>query len=369
MRRKKRADGRYQETFTHEGKRYTVYAKSAQDLTDKVNEKKQKLKDQRCAHDNPKLDAYYEVFTDLRRGKVRESTIYTQHQWYKNCADQKVGGIRLGDMRIRDIIPMDVQLVQQLLIKSEKGYHSNSINDYMKHLSYVFKTAVKRKIILDNPCDGIEYLQRRENEPLAKETKHRALQIIDTEAFLREAEQQGSFFLNCYKMMVQTGMRLGELAALSQTDIDDKFIHITKTVTKNELGARVVGYLAKTDCGRRIIPVTPVIKQIIKEQEAMKKKVGVLSTLVFCGLSGGVLADYTINRDMARICKAMNIAPVTSHALRDTFATRFIEQRPNDYMILKELMGHSDIKITLNLYAQVMTQNKINTMNELRISM
>ena len=61
------------------------------------------------------------------------------------------------------------------------------------------------------------------------------------------------------------------------------------------------------------------------------------------------------------------IEKFTCHAFRNTYATRFIEQRPQDYKILSEILGHKDISITLNLYTHVMTENKVNAMNDVLI--
>ena len=68
-------------------------------------------------------------------------------------------------------------------------------------------------------------------------------------------------------------------------------------------------------------------------------------------------------------CGWENWVHCTCHALRITFATRFIEQRPQDYKILSDIMGHKDISITLKLYTRVMKENKIAAMNGVNIKM
>ena len=74
-----------------------------------------------------------------------------------------------------------------------------------------------------------------------------------------------------------------------------------------------------------------------------------------------------MNREIKRICLEAEIDKFTCHAFRNTFATRFIEQRPQDYKILSEIMGHSDIKETLNTYTHVMIDNKVKAMNSVSI--
>ena len=119
---KKRKDGRYQATFTWNGRRYSVYASRASGLMLAKMQKIEQLKNRKEEHDNPTLDKYYEVFTDLRRGKVKEATIRCQKSAFDNCANVLIDGTRLGSMKMRDIKPKDVQRVQKALIDSDKDY-------------------------------------------------------------------------------------------------------------------------------------------------------------------------------------------------------------------------------------------------------
>lgn len=362
---KKRADGRYQSTVLFEGKRYTVYGKSISELDAKKVEKIRQLMEQKRTHDNPTLEKYYKIFTELRRGKVKESTLRCQSSTFQNCADVILDGRKLGDMRIRDITPKDCQMVQQALIK--KDYSSRTVNDCMKHLSHVFNCAVKDETINRNPCMCIEHLRR--TEPAARDTIHRALSVDETTKFFETAA--GSTFINCYKLMIQTGLRIGELCALYPSDFDQKnnCLHITKTVTRDEIGAYLIGDSTKTYAGTRDIPLNAAIIGIIKDQKVRNRALMKFSKLLFPASDGKILREYTVNRDIKKICERIGIQVFTCHAFRATFATRFIEQRPQDYKILSEILGHADTKITLNLYTHVMKENKETAMTGITIAM
>ena len=88
---------------------------------------------------------------------------------------------------------------------------------------------------------------------------------------------------------------------------------------------------------------------------------------LFRSPEGELLKEYTLNREIKRITRKCNIEYFTSHAFRATFATRFIEQRPQDYKVLSEILGHADTQITLNLYTHVMEDTKRQAMQELNI--
>ena len=72
------------------------------------------------------------------------------------------------------------------------------------------------------------------------------------------------------------------------------------------------------------------------------------------------MRDYSVDREIARICKKADIEYFSSYAFRNTYATRFMEQRPQDFKILSEILGHKDV-------THVMTEKKVSAMNDVVI--
>lgn len=367
-REKEKADKRLSASFSFGGKRYFIKANSKAELEEKKYQKRRELEQGAQDRENPTLNKYYERFTDHRRKKVKESTIRCQSFQFRNCADVAIDktGRTLGEMRIRDIRPYDIQMVQAELEKS--GRKTQTINDNLAHLSHVFNAAVKDETIDRNPCKCIENLQRTELR--ARETIHRALSKEETSKFFEAAK--GSYFENMFKVMIQTGVRVGELGALSVFDVDSKenMLHIHKTVTRDELGRYYVGDTPKTDAGNRDIPLTNQVFKAIEAQKEMNRLVhgNVVYDTIFRSAEGALLREYEVNREIERICRRTGIERFTNHAFRATFATRFIEQRPQDFKVLSEILGHSNIKITLNLYTHVMTDSKVKAMKAVKIA-
>lgn len=368
MAKKQTTARRLKSSFMFNGKRYYVQGHTLPELKENEHKKRLELEQGALDHENPTLNRYYERFTDHRRSKVKESTIRCQSFQFRNCADVIIDktGRTLGEIRIQDIKPYDIQAVQAALEKSDRT--TETVNNCMAHLSHVFNAAVRDETITRNPCRCIERIKR--TEPPARETIHRALSKEETAVFLEAAKD--SYYINAFRLMLQTGIRVGELAALNAFDIDSKnLLHINKTVAKNEIGGHIIGDTPKTDAGNRIIPLTEQALQTIKAQKKLNRivfngKTQTVETL-FKSPEGTLLREYQINREIKRICKSIGIEQFSSHAFRATFATRFIEQRPQDYKVLSELLGHSNIKITLNLYTHVMKENKIIAMNAVQI--
>ena len=366
----RKANTRYfRETFTFNGKRYEVYGKTKGELFDKVLAKKQQLKAGYAALHNPSLNQYYEHFTRIRANEIKESTIRAQKSQFKTISSAVMAdGNSFGDMRIKEITRRHILDVRQYLL--DNGKTPENLNNCFSHLNHVFSAALLDKTIAENPCGKLKRLKRKKKA--AAETIHRALTQEETERFFAAAAERGSYYLNAFLVMIKTGMRLGEITALYPADVDRKngFIHVKRTITRTDAGSYTVGADAKTEDSMRDIPLTDEVYKILQKQRETNIALFGMSAykgLIFRSVQGGILREYSLNREIKRICKAAAVEEFTSHAFRDTFATRFIEQRPQDYKILSQILGHKDISITLNLYTHVMTENKVTAMNEISI--
>ena len=365
---KKRKDGYYEITFTYNGKRYSVYDKSKKEAEKKAHDKQTELENGLSKIFNPTLKDYYEQLANIRRREIKESTIRAQLCQFNTISSVSLTkGLTFGDMPIKDITRRDIENVRSILLS--QGKTPQNLNNCFAHLNHVFSCAVVDETISKNPCKALKQLKR--TDPSISETKHRSLTIEETKLFFEKAKERNSFYLNAFELMIKTGIRIGELTALTPFEIDRKggFIHIKRTITRNEAGAYCMGETAKTKSGTRDIPLTEEVYSIIRDQINLNKMVYTndSNSLIFKSVEGEILREYTLNREIKRICKLANIDYFTCHAFRNTFATRFIEQRPQDYKILSEILGHKDISITLNLYTHAMTENKVNAMNELYI--
>ena len=368
--RKRRKDGYLKKTFIFNDKRYYIYGRNAAELLRKENEKRQELEKGIINRQNPTLSAYYDYFTKIRANKVKAATIRAQEIQFNIIASVEVlPGVSFGTLRINDITRKDIEFVRMELLN--QGKTPENLNICFAHLNHVFINALNDDTIKKNPCRALERLTRQ-SKPI-NETKHRALTQEETEQFFKAAAERNSFYLSAFKMLLYTGLRIGELSALNISDIDKKsgYLHINKTLTRDTSGGYYIGKTTKTEKGTRDIPLNQDILRAAAEQENINKMFFGLSFTdempLFRSSEGHLLKEYTINREIERVCKAAKIEKFTCHAFRNTFATRFIEQRPQDYKILSEILGHADIKITLNLYTHVMAENKINAMQEIKI--
>lgn len=367
----KRKDGRLQSSFIYAGKRYYVYGKTREELIEKESEKRLELKIGEEDRKNPTLNNYYKYFTKIRRGSVQESSIRCQAFMFNAAASivMDSNNLKLGDIRIKEITPKDMQYVQLELANSERT--TETVNNIMAHLKHVFNAAVKDETIDRNPCKCISNLKRKEKP--ARDTIHRALNDYETKAFFDKARERDSYYFNLFSLLIQTGMRVGEAGALTAFNIDERggYIHVQSTVTRDEAGAYIIGDGTKTKAGIRDIPLSIPVLDVIRKQKKLISTLfeGHIPSTLFPSVQGALLRDYSVDREIWRICEDAGIERFSSHAFRATFATRFIEQRPEDFKILSEILGHSDVKITLNLYTHVMDDKKREAMRGVVINL
>ena len=365
-RQKKTASGYLRKTFTYKGSRYFIYGKDSKELTEKTAQKLKELQEGTQNRQNPTIDSYYEYFTDRRLTEQKGATIRAQKYQYRSISETEVSkGVKFGSLRMKEITRRDIENARQKLL--EGGKTPEYLNVCFAHLNHVLECAVLDDTIDKNPCKALKRL-KRENAPIS-ENRHRALTETEIIDFFKTSEDRNSYYHNIFKLMALTGMRIGEVGALYLTDIDSDFIHVRRTITRDDIGNYYIGDDTKTYSGKRDIPLTPEIKNLIRQQRELNKLIFGAESLrtLFKSPEGELLREYSVNREIARICKTTNIEKFTCHCFRVTFATRFIEQRPQDFKILSEILGHKDISITLNLYTRVMKENKIKAMNEIQI--
>lgn len=166
-----------------------------------------------------------------------------------------------------------------------------------------------------------------------------------------------------------TGIRVGELCAMRWEDIDlnKKIIYIRKTLQRipSESGMKkthVVITNPKSASSLRDIPIPDCLFSIIQGFENEPK------TYVLTGDQEVYAEPRIMQYHFARYIKAIGIAPANYHSLRHTFATRCIETG-FDVKTLSEILGHSNVSITLSRYVHSSFDRKKQNMSLLKLSL
>jgi len=346
--------------FRFDGERYTVYDLELKEVKRKLADLKYEVEHGLFAkQENITVFGWFDIWIkEYKEPTVKRGTVGVYRDNFNSYLKDPIGKKKLKDIR-----PEHIQKIYNDLNK--KGYSRNTIELVSVVLSGMYKQALKNKIIRENPVPLATL-------PKAEEHKEpRVMTVNEQKQFLEYAKD--SYLHNMFELALSTGMRSGELRGLEwkNVDINNKVIHVYRTLVyvNNDYHLDT----PKTASSRRDIPmldnVVVLLKQRKKKQaedrlllgDKWKAKEG-LENLVFTTESG-----YPINRDMLKqevnrvidnIHKdKVKFEHITPHTFRHTFATRCIENGMPP-QVLKTLLGHSKLSMTMDLYSHVLPNTK-----------
>ena len=156
-----------------------------------------------------------------------------------------------------------------------------------------------------------------------------------------------------------TGMRIGEICALKWEDIDfdNKLINVNKTAQRiyNPLDefekSKIIITPCKTEHSQRSIPIAPDLYKMLKTLKTSDNDYVLTGT-------NKLIEPRTFRKYYTKMMNDCGVTPIKFHSLRHTFASINIENG-TDVKTISEILGHSDISITLQTYTH--TSNKAKT--------
>ena len=235
-------------------------------------------------------------------------------------------------------------------------YYSNSyIAKIIEQFSQAFRYAMNKGFLLTNPMyDIIVPKSTREDKVI------RALDINEQQkltTYLINSSTDFEPYKTAFLISMFMGLRIGEVLSLKKEDINlyKNLISVNKTMTKDEHGTPIIKDNPKTKAGIREVPIPKNIRNEIIEQ--LKLANTHKDNLLFVSNAGTYASPANANHVLKRICKDLGIYDISSHSLRHTFATRCIEAGMRA-VALQRLMGHSDVRITLNIYTSIFNKYK-----------
>lgn len=364
---RQRKDGKYESRFTINGKRYSVYADTIRECKEKDAELREKIKNGLyVSNRNITLNQYYEEWKVARQGTIKGNTALNIDCRYKNHIRPAMGHRKVADIEKREIIQLQKQLAQK--------QKATTVNVTIVQIKSILNAAVADGIIARNPAAGIKPL--KQDGKAASETYHRALTEEEQSIFMEHVKVEWLYEL--IALLLCTGMRVGEATALTWSDIDyvNNVIHVTKTISRTAAGEYTIGS-PKSKTSIRDIPLNDTIKGVLRSQ---KEKLALIhgnvigmTRSVFENVYGGMVYNASVNKAISDTLKRIkkegkNIEHFSAHALRDTFATRYIEQGGSP-QVLKNILGHSSLSMTMDLYSHVLPNTKQKEMNNINIAL
>lgn len=368
-----RANGGYDYRWTDQkGKRHSIYAKTLEALREA---EQQAVKDQcdgiKTEARNVTINAMFELWKQIKRG-LKDNTFQNYQYMYGMFVAPT-----LGKRRISTLTKSDVKRFYNTLV-DERGLAISTVDSIHTVLHQVLDMAVDDAYIRHNPADNV-LKELKQAHALVSEKRH-ALTQAEQDLFLRylKGSAQYAHWYPIFAVMVGTGMRVGEAIGLRWCDVDfsEGVIDINHTLVyyKHAVnGCYCNIHTPKTKSGTRKIPMLGFVKSAFQEERRNQMASGIrckatidgYTDFIFVNRFGDPQHQGTLNKALRRIIRDCNdevlagnprnpvlLPHFSCHTLRHTFTTRMCEAGVN-VKVMQDVLGHSDVSTTLNIYADV----------------
>ncbi len=349
LRKDGRWEGRYIREKSANGKtRYgSVYGKKYSEVKQKLllaKTMQQESCDNGPGYSGTLKEWIYEWLDTQKRTHIKASTYAN----YRNKLEYHVISV-IGDKKLTEVEKDDIQRLVNHGMSNQLS--DNSIRTLYRIVHSLFQSAVENGYLDKNPCNGVCL-------PKVRHQNRRAL--TREEQTLLEEKARCSKGNEAVIIALYTGLRIGEISALTWEEVDftSHLIYVRRTrqristYEQDQKQSVVREDLPKSDSSYRSIPMGPFLTEYL----IRLKSRAICSYVVCC--KGRATEPRVILYRFRRLASEIGLDDVTFHSLRNTFATRCIEQGA-DAVTLSRLLGHTSAKMTLDIYVDAtMEQQK-----------
>lgn len=278
----------------------------------------------------------------------------------------------IGNRNINSLVKSDIQRI--ITLAHTNGYGYERQNKIKVILSDLMARALEDNLISKNPVLGSKVIDK-------KESKAKSLTLEEQNIFFEYCKN--TFYDNMFNVAVNTGMRPGELFALTESDIDfeNGFIDVNKTLVyqKYLTDTRKTFHLEepKTKQSYRKVPINSVCKIYLERQIQQKAIVSSkrpkeqndflfttkyntpINSVIYADAIHAVIREINLLRPNNDLFKNFS-----GHTFRHTFATRCFEHEI-DPKVVQSYLGHASVKMTLDLYTHVTKEKSFNDIEKL----
>ena len=280
----------------------------------------------------------------------------------KNYIREQGYGRTLGTIRIIEKSGIGTMPIAQVtgahleaFLCSITHYSNSMINKFYTMLRSAYRMAMMEGIIKTNYMEMRDLRCPRSDKPDKKVrglTEEEQVALIEAMKEYTPQKGRGDYRLQLL-IELYGGLRMGEINALKPEDIhlDKGFVHVSRTIARSMEYKDFIKECPKTDAGHRDVPISRKLEPVLKAALQQRKN-NPMGLLFYDYNKKNVIATHQVNSFYKRLCEKNGIEYGGQHALRHTFATRCIEAGV-PAVVLKNWMGHTDIHITLDTYADV----------------
>lgn len=354
---RKRKDGRWEGRYsakdpqTGRSSVHSVYAKSYGEAKEKLSKARQSVRSISKDYGKGEEICFHKVAEEwlaVVGGEKKHSTYVKYRAVYHNYIQEKVGGFLFSDL--------DSETLDQIFQREDQKFLSSSLQDSVSCvLNQILAYAVSHHY-----STAIKYSRpKRRKDPRLAEVLNLSEQMKLFQYLYEEMDIYKLGIVVC----ISTGLRLGEICSLKWKDIDfeEKRISINSTVQRIPVEgekSRTVLFEGepKSIFSRREIPLSDELARLLFDHHTGSGK--------YVINKNKPMEPRTYQNKFRKYLQSAGIKKTNFHTLRHTFATNCISGGV-DIKSLSEILGHSDVRITLNRYIHPTEEIKRGHMNSL----
>lgn len=283
--------------------------------------------------------------------------------YYRNLKNLSI--LEKSDIGATPIAELTLEDIQEYL-NGLTHYSNSMIKKFYMQVRLAFALADEKRMIEHNfmnskdlKCPKSIKKDKKVRGLTPDEQKKLSDYLTKTEPPQGRNDYRLQLFIEMY-----SGMRMGEINALKESDIDfdDNVIHVRNTITRGIGDEAKVKDGTKTYNGLRDVPISSKLRPYL--EEAIRKSQPNPHDLLFYDyVTDSVINTSQVNDYYQRVCVKLGLPRDGQHALRHTFATRCIESGIPP-VVLKSWLGHKDIHTTLDTYTDVFKSMDIKAVDQ-----
>lgn len=326
-------------------------------LEEKIENKKENIEKEKTEVRKVTVKEAYEEYLKIRESELKRSTFKSQKYTI-------IGEIR----KLEDYLLVNVtsRIVQNILLELPCSAEHRKNKKVL--LNLFFKYCLNVGYISENPIDNVVLPKRKKNLKKVRKKQNKYLTRAEVVQYLNflEKEEKNQRVRLIVEFMYLTGLRFGEVLALTLEDIDfgNKTLEVKHTLHTSGSKAEIFLDSPKSLASYRVIGISDRVLEIIEEYLFIEKEGRFIFTK-----NGNPFMIFSFNDFLKRSFKRSGIQKeedfvLTTHVFRHSHISLLAELEVPIKAIM-ERVGHTNEKMTLGVYTHVTEQMKFNITEKL----
>jgi len=275
-----------------------------------------------------RFEDFLKIYYSDMEGRIRVTTLRTK----RYIIDLKILPY-FGKRKINEITPADIRKWQNTLMK--QGYAATYLKTIHNQVNAIFNFAVRYYNLQHNPCAKAGSMGKAKADEMQFWTKQEFMHFIDAVMDKRQSYM-------AFMVLYWTGMRIGEMLALTKQDVDLDSLTISINKSYQRIDNEDVITPPKTPKSKRIVAITDFLAKDLQDYYSC-----------LYGLRDDdrifPFTKYFMGKEMDRGCRISGVKKIRVHDLRHSHCALLIEKGFTP-LAIAERLGHDRVETTMNTY-------------------